>query len=145
MMVLLMMIMIWLFIWLLLYSSYIVLIHVATCSTRFTVCRFALVLADTIYNSFSCICNLAAFIWCAFTWPCSHDRSLRPGLLPSLFDRSLGFFTLSMTIDSLIQHLPFDKAFRIYCSKSPGITLFLSTLGTHWDWTHDLCHGKPEP
>ena len=62
---------------LLLYSSDIALYNVATCSKHFTMCTNLLWYWSTQSNSFSCICNPAAFIWRTFTRPCSQ-RNQKP-------------------------------------------------------------------
>ena len=96
-------------------------------------CWFSLVLVNT-FLIFPLNFIPAAFLTGAhFTWPFSQreirDRSHRPGLLPTHFDRSERFFTLPMTIDSHVQHPAFDNAVGIHCSKSPGITLFWHRRG----------------
>ena len=41
------------------------------------------------------------------------DRSLRPGMLPTLLMKSQGIFILHMTINSHVQHPAFDRAEKV--------------------------------
>ena len=92
---------------------------------RFTIfCWLALVLVVTSRNLSHPIRDPDLSVRCQLGAP-SHDlfpreargRSPGPGKLPTLFERSQGFFTLPTDHG---QYLAFDKAVGLHCSKSPG-------------------------
>ena len=69
-------------------------------------------------DSFSLLVGLWVKGLLPFWWLSCPNKHQELGLLPTLFDKSHGFFILPMSIGSYGQHPDFDEAVEMYCSKS---------------------------